>query len=146
MHHPRVTDPCVNLVLLIHPDPCVNLELPTATYRFPQQALKEPTPTKFSFKAQNPNFGPKEPVRVLCTRKGLIILFFPLPTSHFVPHRPIRAQYEAEGGGYFFHFVPNLATSRCMTRPLTNTMIHRGWGVWGEGRYLQQHTACHNRP
>ena len=42
-------DPCVNLELLIHPDPCVNVELPTATYRFPQQALKEPTPTMFLF-------------------------------------------------------------------------------------------------
>ena len=29
MHYPRFTDPYVNLELLIHPDPCVNLELQT---------------------------------------------------------------------------------------------------------------------
>ena len=65
MRQPRVTDPCVSLELLIHPDPCVNVELPTVTYRFPQQALKEPTPTKFSFKAQNPKFGQKSRIECL---------------------------------------------------------------------------------
>ena len=36
-------------------------------------------------------------------------------------HTPPSIKWQ--GKGYFFHFIPYLATSRCMTRPLTNTMI-----------------------
>ena len=44
------------------------------------------------------------------------------PTSHFAfPSRPILGPMRNKG--YFFHFVPYLATSRCKTRPLINTPL-----------------------